>query len=106
MSLPLSISYSSEVVHCEAELELDVDGTGRTADYQTRDRSEVAYPYTVRAGDADDNGISIVANKLTGQLIKDVVGRFGYGINDAYMSYDAVADDSSHKVSADIVGLR
>ena len=87
-------------------MRLGVGGTGRAADYQTRGRSEVAYPYTVRAGDADDNGISIGANKLTGQLIKDVVGRFGYGINDAYMSYDAVADDSGHKVPADIGGLR
>ncbi len=106
MSLPLSISYSSEVVHYEAKLELGVGGTGRAADHQTRGRSEVAYPYTVRAGDADDNGISIGANKLTGQLIKDVVGRFGYGINDSYMSYHAVADDSGHKVPADIGGLR
>ena len=99
MSLPTSITCSSDVVHCKAELELDIGGTARTADYQSHDGAEVVYAYTVQAGDTDDNGIAIGANKLTGQRIMDAAGRFGYGINDADLSHDAVADDSGHKVS-------
>ena len=99
MSLPISISCSPEVVHCEAELELDIGGTARTADYQSHDGAEVVYAYTVQAGDADDNGISIGANKLTGQQIKDAAGRFGFGINDADLRHDAVAEDAGHKVA-------
>ena len=105
MSIPTSISCSSEVVHCKAELALDIGGTARTAAYESHDGAEVVYAYTVQAGDTDDNGISIGANKLTGQQIKDATGKFGYGINDADLSHDAVADDSGHKVAADIGGL-
>ena len=99
MNLPGSITCSPDVVHCEAELELDIGGTARTADYQSHTGADVVYAYTVQAGDTDDNGISIGANKLTGQRIRDAAGRFGYGINDADLSHDAVADDSGHKVS-------
>ena len=99
MNLPGSITCSPDVVHCEAELELDIGGTARTADYQSHTGADVVYAYTVQAGDTDDNGISIGANKLTGQQIRDAAGRFGYGINDADLSHDAVTDDSGHKVS-------
>ena len=71
-----------------------------TADYQSHNGAEAVYAYTVQAGDADDNGISIGANKLTGQRIKDAAGRFGYGIDDADLSHDAVADDAGHKVGS------
>ena len=87
MSLPKGISCSPDVVHCKAELELDIGGTARTADYQSHDGADVIYAYTVQAGDTDDNGISIGANKLTGQQIRDATGKFGYGINDADLSH-------------------
>ena len=93
------LSCSPEVVHCEAELELDMGGTARTADYQSHDGAEVVYAYTVQAGDTDDNGISTGANKLTGQQIKDAAGRFGFGISDADLRHDAVAEDAGHKVA-------
>ena len=99
MSLPISITCSPDVVHCKAELELNIGGTARTADYQSHDGADVIYAYTVQAGDTDDNGISIGANKLTGQLIRDAAGRDGEGINDADLSHDAVADDAGHKVA-------
>ena len=102
MSLPTSITCGSDVVHCKAELELDIGGTAKTADYQSHDGAEVVYAYTVQAGDTDDNGIAIGANKLTGQHIKDATGKFGYGINDADLSHDAVAADSGHKVATSV----
>ncbi len=98
MSLPKTISCSSDVVHCKAELELNIGGTASTADYQSHDSAEVVYAYTVQAGDNDDNGIAIGANRLTGQRIMDAAGKNGEGINDADLSHDAVADDSEHKV--------
>ena len=98
MSLPRSIACSPEVIHCKAELELDIGGTARTAEYQSHDGADVVYAYTVQAGDTDDDGISIGANKLTGQQIRDAAGRNGEGINDADLSHDAVADDAGHKV--------
>ena len=64
------------------------------------------FAYTVQAGDADDNGISIGANKLTGQRIKDAAGKFGYGINDDDLSHNAVADDPGHKVSVALVTIK
>ena len=67
MTLPTSITCSADVVHCKAELELDIGGTARTADYQSHAGADVVFAYTVQAGDTDDNGISIGANKLTGQ---------------------------------------
>ena len=100
MSLPTSITCSPEVVHCKAELELDIGGNARTADYQSHDGAEVVYAYTVQTGDTDDNGIAIGANKLTGQRIRDAAGKNGEGINDADLSHDAVADDAGHKVSS------
>ena len=99
MSIPTSITCSSDVVHCKAELELDIGGTARTADYQSHDGAEVVYACTVQAGDTDDNGIAIGANKLTGQRIMDATGKFGYAINDADLSHDAVADNAGHKVA-------
>ena len=99
MSIPTSITCSSDVVHCKAELELDIGGTARTADYQSHDGAEVVYAYTVQAGDTDDNGIAIGDNKLTGQRIMDATGKFGYAINDADLSHDALADNAGHKVS-------
>ena len=98
MSIPTSITCSSDVVHCKAELELDIGGTAKTADYQSHDGAEVVYAYTVQAGDTDDNGIAIGGNKLTGQRIMDATGKFGYAINDADLSHDALADDAGHKV--------
>ena len=105
MSLPTSITCSPDVVHCKAELELDIGGTARTADYQSHDGADVVYAYTVQAGDTDDNGIAIGANKLTGQWIRDAAGRYGEGINDADLSHSAVADDVGHKVSGSLSSL-
>ena len=97
MSFPISISCGRDVVHCEAELELDIGGTDKTAAYQSHDGAEAIYAYIVQAGDSDDDGISIGANKLTGQLITDAAGRLGEGINDADLSHAAVAAASGHK---------
>ena len=98
MTLPASITCSPDVVHCKAELELNIGGTAKTADYQSHSGTDVVFAYTVQAGDTDVNGVSIGANKLTGQRIRDAAGKNGEGINDADLSHSAVADNAGHKV--------
>ena len=101
MTHPIRISCNPDVVNCQTELELDIGGTARTADYQSHSGPDVVFTYIVQAGDTDDNGISIGANKLTGwrSSLRDATGKNGRGINDADLSHDAVADDAGHKVS-------
>ena len=99
MSLPTGITCSPDVVHCHAGLEQEIGGTARTDDYKSHLEARVVYSYTVQAGDTDDNGIFISANKLTGQRIMDAEGKNEEGINKADLSHDSLADDSDHRVS-------
>ena len=89
------------------QLELDIGGEAATADYQSHQGADVAFEYTVQAGDADENGIAIGASnlRLNGGLIRDDVGDSYFAANPADLSHDAVPDDPGHKVSADIGGL-
>ena len=90
------------------QLELDVGGEARMADYQNQGGAGVVFGYSVRAGDSDENGIVIGANKLSlnGGAILDEAGNYpvGAGIglldvpHDAVVSHDAVSDDAGHKV--------
>ena len=102
MSIPRSITCSPSVVHCKTELELDIGGVAKTADYVSHSGADVVFAYTVQTGDTDENGIAIGANKLTGQLIRDAAGQNGLGINEADLSHDAVADNSGHKVATTV----
>ena len=56
----------------------------------------MVYSYTVAVGDADADGISIVANKLTlnGGTMNDAHG------NAATLTHDAVDANTGHLVSA------
>ena len=76
------------------QLELDIGGSAKTAAYDSTDGSAVVFSYTVAAGDSDDDGIAISANKLTlnGGSIKDAAD------NSANLSHDALAAQGNHKV--------
>ena len=92
------------------QLELDIGGEAKTAEYQSFTGAKVVFGYSVRAGDSDDNGIAIGANKLSlnGGAISDEAGNYpnpiGAGIrildvpHEAVVSHDAVSDDAGHKV--------
>ena len=71
-------------------------GTAEIASYSSASGATVVCSYTVAVGDADTDGISIVANKLTlnGGTINDAHG------NAAILTHDAVAADTGHLVSA------
>ena len=90
------------------QLELDVGGEARIADYQNQGGAGVVFGYSVRAGDSDENGIAIGASKLwlNGGVIEDAAGNnpISAELNrsqlppDAVVSHDAVSDDAGHKV--------
>ena len=91
------------------QLELDIGGEARTAEYQSFTGAEVVFDYTVQDGDTDENGIAIGANKLAlnGGAIFDYAENhpIGAGIDfwdvplDAVVSHDAVSDDAGHKIA-------
>ena len=96
----------------ETSLELDVGGEAKAAHYQNHSGpTALVFAYNVRAGDSDEDGISIRANKLhlNDGCIWDFAGnnpisaskRRCVGLpSDAVISHDALADDSGHKVAS------
>ena len=64
--------------------------------------TELTFSYTVRAGDVDDDGVSIAANELrlaSGATIKDANG-LSVASTDGVVSHPAVPNQSRHKVDA------
>ena len=91
-------------------LELDIGGDAKTADYQNRSGpAALVFAYNVRAGDSDEDGISIGADKL--HLNEGCIEDFAYnnpistsmhcgGLpSGTVVSHDALSDDSGHKVA-------
>ncbi len=89
-------------------LELNIGAEAKTADYQSHQGAAVVFAYNVQAGDSDEDGISIGANKLylDGGLILDAAGNNPISATlspaqlplDAVVSHDAAASDPNHKV--------
>ena len=100
----LAIAFFSEdvIVTGTPQLELDFDGTAKTADYvstfgtEVADQSEVKFTYTVALNDSDANGIAIGNNALTlnGGTIQDG------SENDADLTLKAIPSQSGHMVDA------
>ena len=96
ISVTMNFSKSVKVTGTP-QLTLKIGTADRTASYKTGNNSkDIVFEYTVAAGDADTDGISIEADKLTlnGGTIKDAVG------NAASLTHTALAAESSHKVDA------
>ena len=95
-TIEVTVTFNEDVtVDGTPQLEIDVGGTARTADYDGGTGSSAVFIYTVALGDADPDGIAIGANKLSlnGGAIEDDLG------NAATLSHDAVAADSGHQVA-------
>ena len=77
-------------------LELDFDGTAKTAGYRSASGASVVFSYIVALDESDADGIAIGADKLSLNegTIKDAAE------NDATLTHAAVAADSGHKVDA------
>ena len=90
-SIEVTVTFNETVTVTGApQLELDIDGTAETAEYD----STVVFTYTVAEGDSDDDGIAISANKLTlnGGAIKDAAD------NAANLSHEALSVQTGHQV--------
>ena len=78
------------------QLTLDIGGKARIADYKTANYDGVTilvFAYTVKAGDGDDDGISIPANAI------DLNGGTITGADhDANLTHAAVPADAGHRV--------
>ena len=96
-SIEVTVTFSEDVtVTGTPQLELDFDGTARTADYSSTSGPAVVFSYTVALGESDADGIAIGADKLSlnGGEIRGEVG------NDATLAHTALAADSGHKVDS------
>ena len=94
-SVQVTVTFSEGVtVTGGPQLELDLGGTAKSAEYESFEASTVVFVYTVEEGVSDEDGISISADKLTlnGGSIKDDVE------NPANLSHGALPAHSDHKV--------
>ena len=94
-SIEVTVTFSEDVtVTGTPQLELDLDGTAKTADYSSTSGPAVVFSYTVALDKSDADGIAIGADKLSLNegTIKDKAD------NDATLTHTAVAADSGHKV--------
>ena len=101
------------------QLELDIGGEAKTANYWSDAGDQVVFKYTAQAGDADNNGISIGANKLAMNrgVILDAAennpilflepGQHDtfHIPEDAVVPHAAVSDDANHKVAGPLSPL-
>ena len=83
-------------------LELDFDGTAKSAGYRSTSGANVVFSYTVALDESDADGIAIGADKLSLNegTIKDAAE------NDTTLTHAAVAANSGHKVDgSDTIAL-
>ena len=91
----VTVTFSADVaVTGVPQLELDLGGVAKTAEYESARGSQVVFGYTVAEGDADTDGIAIGANELilNGGGIRDAAG------SDADLSHAATLPQKDHKV--------
>ena len=95
--IEVTVTFGENVTVTGApQLEIDIGGVTKTAAYANSAGAAVTFSYTVAVGDADADGISVGANKLSlnGGTINDAAG------NAADLSHEALATQSGHKVDA------
>ena len=98
---------------------MDIGGEAKTANYWSDSGDQVVFKYTVQAGDADNNSISIGANKLAMNrgLILDAAENNPilslepgqpdtfHIPQDAVVPHTALSDDANHKVAGHLSPL-
>ena len=97
--IQVSVTYNEAMtVTGTPQLELDVGGTPRQADYSSSNSSTtvLAFRYTVANTDLDADGVSVDVNKLT--LNGGTINTQATPVQAASLLNPALADDSGHKV--------
>ena len=94
-AIQITVTFSADVtVAGKPQLELDIGGNAKPAEYQSTNASSTIFSYTVAEGDSDTDGIAVAENKLTlnGGTIKDASD------NAADLDHVALEAQSGHKV--------
>ena len=94
-SIEVTVTFSENVsVIGKPRLGLDIGGASKSAEYERAGGSTVMFNYMVAEGDADSNGISLKADKLTlhGGSIKDSAN------NVAILTHNALPAQEDHRV--------
>ena len=94
-SIRVTVRFSEDVVVTGSpQLELDFDGSAKTAVFDSTADSAAVFVCVVAEGDTDADGIAIGADKLS---LNEGTIQDGRG-NDAILTHAAVAADAAHKV--------
>lgn len=91
----VTVTFSADVAVTGApQMELDIGGVAKTAEYESARGSQAVFGYTVAEGDSDTDGIAIGANELilNGGSISDAAG------SDADVSHAALLPQQAHRV--------
>ena len=94
-AIQITVTFSADVtVAGKPQLELDIGGNAKPAEYQSTNASSTVFSYTVAEGDSDTDGIAVAENKLTlnGGTIKDASD------NAADLDHVALEAQPGHKV--------
>ena len=94
-AIQITVTFSADVtVTGKPQLELDIGGNAKPAEYQSTNASSTVFSYTVAEGDSDTDGIAVAENKLTlnGGTIKDASD------NAADLDHVALEAQPGHKV--------
>ena len=94
-AIQITVTFSADVtVTGKPQMELDIGGNAKPAEYQSTNASSTVFSYTVAEGDSDTDGIAVTENKLTlnGGSIKDA------GDNAANLAHSALPAQTGHKV--------
>ena len=91
VTVPVVGSSESNKKHFP-RLDLDIGGKTKAADYQNHGGNAVVFAYNVQAGDSDEDGISIGANKLymNGGVIVDAAWNNPISATSNFPDVDAV----------------
>ena len=94
-AVQITVTFSADVtVTGKPQLELDIGGNAKPAEYQSTNASSTVFSYTVAEGDSDTDGIAVAENKLTlnGGAIKDAAD------NAADLDHVALEAQPGHEV--------
>ncbi|MXY54253.1 MAG: hypothetical protein F4Y86_17220, partial [Gammaproteobacteria bacterium] len=102
-AITVRVSFDEEVeVTGTPRIYLTVGPRPRFAAMTGVSGADLTFAYTVRAGDTDDDGVSIAANQLrltSGATIKDANG-LSVASENGVVAHDPLPDQSDHKVDA------
>ncbi|MCK5111585.1 MAG: YbhB/YbcL family Raf kinase inhibitor-like protein [Arcobacteraceae bacterium] len=83
--------FDENIILTDAKIKINIGGVEKELDINSSNSNKLIFNYIVQDGDNDANGISVVANTLSGD-IKDNLN------NSAELSFSAIYDDINHKV--------